>query len=285
MGTMAERYDLAAARYDRWWAPVLAPTALGLLGELDDLVERQPEARIVDVGTGTGVLAIAAVQRWPRVTVIATDASRGMLDVAATRSAAELGRAAGRITFRHAPADDLALADSSVEAVVSSFVFQLVPDRPAALRESLRVLRPGGRLAILTWLGDESAFEPDIAFDEALDELGDDIPDDDDEEPPRSGNFVSPAAAAAQVRRAGFRAVRSRAAELEHRYDPATYLEFLEQYGERDLFDSVDSRTREQLRAATQGRLNRLSIEAFAWRIGVVTIRGTRPTSPRGAGS
>ncbi len=276
MGTMAERYDLAAARYERWWAPVLAPTAVELLADLDDHIARTPAARIVDVGTGTGVLAVAAVERWPKVTVLATDASRGMLDVAASLAGSRPGTAAGRITFEQAAADRLPVADATVDAVMSSFVFQLVPDRPAALREAHRILRPGGRLEIVTWLADDREFEPDVAFEDALDELGDAIPELEDE-PPRSGNFASPAAAAAQVRRAGFRSVRAAAADLVHRYEPAQYLEFLEQYGERDVFDAADAATRRRLRAATKRRLADLPADAFTWRMGVVRIRAIRP--------
>ena len=60
----------------------------------------------------------------------------------------------------------------SVDVAVSSFAMQLVPDRPAALREIRRVLRPGGHLAYITWLDRGEAFAPHDAFDEAVLDLG-----------------------------------------------------------------------------------------------------------------
>jgi len=280
---MAERYDAAASRYDRWWAPVLAPTALRLLEELDEFLAERPGATVLDVGTGTGTLLLAAARRWPRIAIIGGDSSAGMLAVASKRARAELPDDTARLRFEIGPADLLPLRDASVDAVMSSFVFQLVPDRPAALREARRVLRPGGRLAILTWRGEEDRFEPDEALDDALDELGDEVPDEpDDEEPPRSGNFPSVAAGAAQARRAGFVGVRATAAQLVHDYDPATYLEFLEQYGERGLFEDLDEPVRRKLRAATARRLARLPREAFRWRMGVLTLTATKPPSASG---
>ncbi|HVA86114.1 MAG TPA: class I SAM-dependent methyltransferase [Candidatus Saccharimonadales bacterium] len=281
MTTMTERYDAAASRYDRWWAPVLAPTALRLLRELDAFLAARPQATALDIGTGTGTLTLAAARRWPGARIIGTDLSAGMLAVAAARARDELPTDAGRLRFETGPADALPLPDASVDAVMSSFVFQLVPDRPAAMREARRVLRPGGRLAVVTWRGEEPPFEPDDTLDDALDELGDEVPDEpDDDEPPRSGNFSSAAAAAAQVRRAGFVRVRATAAELVHDYDPATYLDFLEQYGERGLFEDLDEPVRRRLRAATARRLARLPREAFRWRMGVVTLTATNPPSP-----
>ena len=56
----AERYDRIAAGYAQWWAPVLEPRATALLDRAAADVEAGAR-RLVDIGTGTGTLARAAV--------------------------------------------------------------------------------------------------------------------------------------------------------------------------------------------------------------------------------
>lgn len=275
MTSIAGRYDYSASRYERWWAPVLAPTALGLLDWLAPYLGHLPEARVLDVGTGSGTLALGILERWPAVRLVGVDASAGMLDVARDRARQRLGPGFDRLTLVRASAGELPFDNGSVDAVVSSFVFQLVPDRRAALLEARRVLRPGGLLAIVTWLADDTRFEPDEAFEDALDDLAIDIPEDDEE--PRSGNYASPVAAVGQARRAGFRDVRAMAGELVHRYDPDGYLEFLEEYAERGLFESLGARDRARLRDLAGARLGRLPRADFEWRTGVVTLLARRP--------
>ena len=53
-------YDGIAAAYRDWWAPVLAPAAVRLLDRVDGLFSTDWRGTLVDVGTGTGTLALAA---------------------------------------------------------------------------------------------------------------------------------------------------------------------------------------------------------------------------------
>ena len=81
MTDQAARYDEIANGYARWWAPVIAPEALRVLDEIEPAIGMSVRD-VLDVGTGTGTLAIAAVRRWPQVRVTAIDASSGMIDAA-----------------------------------------------------------------------------------------------------------------------------------------------------------------------------------------------------------
>src|SRR4051794_41632361 len=81
MTDQAERYDRIAEGYARWWAPFLVPAAIDLLGRLEPALPDGP-IRILDVGTGTGTLGLAAVERWPNVTVAGIDASAQMVAAA-----------------------------------------------------------------------------------------------------------------------------------------------------------------------------------------------------------
>jgi len=210
MTDQTERYDRIAEGYATWWSPVHRPGTLALLDEVDAELASGAR-RLLDVGCGTGTLAAAAASRWPAVDIDAVDASGGMLAIAERVRAALEPAAARRIRLAQAVADRLPFEDGSFDVVVSAFVLQLVPSRARALREMRRVLRPGGRLAYVTWLRGGPPFAADDAFDDALEAVGlepryRDAGDHDD--------VASPAAAVAQLRRAGIAQARARAASL-----------------------------------------------------------------------
>ena len=93
MTEQAERYDRIATGYARWWAPVLTPAVLELL---DETAERLAAGgHVLDLGTGTGQLAIEALTRWPDLSVVGIDASgemRAMADGEATRRLSSAAR-------------------------------------------------------------------------------------------------------------------------------------------------------------------------------------------------
>ena len=265
------RYDRIAEGYARHWAPVISPAATRLL---DDLAPALPAGspHLLDIGTGTGTLALGALERWPETRVTGIDASSEMArwaDGEADRRLAPGQR--NRFGTRVAFADRLPFADASFDGAMSSFVLQLVPSRRAALREARRVLRPGAPLGYVTWLrGRGEVDPPDRVFEEVLDEFGFDPPEPDG----RSGDAASGRSAAAELRRAGFRSVTSREDVLVHQWTAGGYLDFLEGFAEETLFADLVARERRDLRRRALERLGELSADEMRLRLAVVYVTG-----------
>jgi ubiquinone/menaquinone biosynthesis C-methylase UbiE len=268
-----ERFDRIAAGYARWWAPVIAPSALTVLEELDAVVAGGAR-RLLDVGTGTGTLAIAAVRRWPAVHVVGLDVSSGMVEAAAAEADRLLpGAARRRLELRVAAADDLPFDDASFDGAMSSFVLQLVPNRFRALREIRRVLVPGGTFAWITWLSrDGEAWPPDDDFDDALAAVGEDPRGWD---PPRD-DIPDPAAAVAQMRRAGYVDARAVAGELVHPFTPDEYVSFMSEFDEEDLVSHLEPSVRRRFEAALSQRHAKRTADEMALRHRTGRVVGRR---------
>jgi len=269
--TLGERYDEIADAYARWWAPVLSTSARSLLDRIAHAVARTPAATILDLGTGTGTVASAALARWPEVRLIAVDSSARMLALAQLSASG----APDRFSTVQADAADLPLEDASVDAVTSSFVVQLV-DARRALAEARRVLRPDGTLAIVTWVGPDASFEPDLTLDDALDELGIDVPEDEEEDDETPGHFAAASELVDVVRAAGFRDVEADEGMLVHGFNAATYAQFLAEYGERALFESISPADARRLRRLTERYLRDLEPDQFLWQTPIVTVTARR---------
>jgi ubiquinone/menaquinone biosynthesis C-methylase UbiE len=267
----AERYDRIAQGYAQWWAPVLAPAVDRLLDRAGPWMSEDAK-RVLDIGTGTGQLAFGALTRWPAVSVTGVDASTGMRDMALGLAGPALGRDADRFEAEVAFADSMPFADESFDVALSSFVFQLVPNRARALREARRVLRPGGVLAFVSWLQDARAFEPDLIFDEALDTIGIGAREPDG----RSGDLPSVSRTAGELRRAGFSDAQAEGDMLEHRFTVDGYLNFLSEFDEETLFDELTRKEREQVLSTMRRRLSALPAAAMTMRFPIVFASGRR---------
>jgi ubiquinone/menaquinone biosynthesis C-methylase UbiE len=128
--------------YERFSVPALfAPAAERLL----EVAGPQPGERVLDVGTGTGIVArLAAPRVLPDGSVTALDLSPAMLAIA--RSAAEEEGLA--IAWHEGRAEKPPFPDAQFDLVLSQFAAMFFTDLPAALAEMRRVLAPGGRLSL-----------------------------------------------------------------------------------------------------------------------------------------
>jgi SAM-dependent methyltransferase len=272
-------YDHIAEGYARHWGPVIRPAAEQVLDVIAPAVEaalaagpepRRQEPRLLDVGTGTGTLAIAALERWPAIRVTGIDPSAGMLEIAREAAEQRLSQQHDRYLSEVAYADELPFAAASFDLAVSSFVLQLVPRRAAALREIRRVLAPGGTFAWVAWQRSQQPYEPDRIANEVLDEAGFDPPESDGP----SGDVASAEAAARAMRRAGFRDVRAYPKELAHPWDAAGYLAFLTEFDEQSLFAELEPDERADIEREVKKRLDRLRPEQLTLRLPVIYAAG-----------
>jgi len=149
--------------YDEFLVPRLfEPWAKLLLDEAD----LRPGESVLDVATGPGTVArLAAVRVGAKGRVVATDIAQPMLDIAKAKS--RPSAAAAPIDYLYSPAAPLAVPTGTFDAVLCQQGLQFFPDRPSALREMRRVLRPSGRTAIAVW-GELERNEIYAAFHAAL---------------------------------------------------------------------------------------------------------------------
>lgn len=134
-------WDRMAADYHSEEDPRFAPAHDHVIAR----AELRPGDAVLDLGTGTGSVALKAAQMiGPAGRVLAVDLSPEMVRVASAR-AVEAG--VTNIIVREGSAEAIPADDASVDALTSSLCLMFVPDRAAAARECARVLKPGGRFS------------------------------------------------------------------------------------------------------------------------------------------
>src|SRR5712692_5616549 len=133
----------------RRWHEKSVASRHGQSAVLLDRADLRTGLRVLDLACGAGTPVLAEARRvGPQGNVVGVDTSEAVLSLAR-----EYAQADGltNVEFRAADAGGLPFEDQSFDRVTSEFGAMYFPDLPRALAESLRVLRPGGRLAWLVW--------------------------------------------------------------------------------------------------------------------------------------
>ena len=147
--------DRTVAAWRKWHARIATFTR----GATEAIVEGahlRPGMRVLDLASGVGDPALSIAEEvGSSGRVTATDLGPGMMSLAE-----ELARKRGltNIEFREASAEALPFPSESYDVLTCRFGIMFFPDLPKALRECLRVLKPGGRAAFVAWGKKEQPF-------------------------------------------------------------------------------------------------------------------------------
>ena len=137
------------ARQQSTWASgdyAVIGVTLQIVGEtLAEAADVRAGERVLDVAAGNGNATLAAARRFAEVT--SSDYVPALLEKGRRRAEAE-GLA---VTFVTADAEALPFADAGFDLALSSFGVMFTPDHRRAAAELLRVVRPGGRIALACW--------------------------------------------------------------------------------------------------------------------------------------
>jgi len=155
-GAIAPRYDflnrLLSFGIDRRWRKKTVR-----------LLKYRSDARILDVATGTGDVALEIARTTPAsVKITGADFCQEMVDRGIIKVAAS--PYADRIDFKVAPCEDLPFASDTFDSITIAFGIRNVVDRKLGLAEMWRVLRPGGRMLILEFSTPRSTFFRQIYY-------------------------------------------------------------------------------------------------------------------------
>ena len=121
-----------------------------IISRMTSLAAPGPEDDVLDLGAGTGSLALAIAPLARQV--LAVDISPEMLGVATVRAG---NAGVGNIVFKEGPGESIPAVDGSFDIIASSLCLMFVLDREKAAAEIARVLRPGGRMVASVWGGSE----------------------------------------------------------------------------------------------------------------------------------
>jgi len=242
------------------------------LEELIAAAKLQRDDRVLDVATGTGIVAIEALKRVGNDgMVVGIDLSPGPLAIA-KRTAGNTNN----LQFLEMDAEDLKFLDGSFDVVLSEFALMFFPDSQRALREMKRVLVKNGRIAVSVHGSAENAPYLSVIMNALMKYSPEIIPSG----RPGPHRFGEPDLLRAEFENSGFKDIN--VAVFSYPYNAGTFEEYWNEYMEsaaasiRAKIESLDAelyaKIKEESKAKVQSSLKDGKIE-FPWQVLVASAR------------
>jgi SAM-dependent methyltransferase len=246
-----DQWERSAGGWGEWaqrLQELVGPVSHWMIDEL----RLQPGQTVLELAAGpgeTGFLAAELVQ--PGGKLISSDFAESMIEVARTR-AADLGL--DNVEFRRLDAESLDLEAASVDGVLCRWGYMLMAEPAAALRETRRVLRPLGRVALAVWGPPADNPWVSIAGEEVRRRASAPEP-----EPGAPGMFAFADAGRVEeeLAGAGFTDIRVEALDLRFKYPSfEAWWQISRDLGRplAELVDAMEPQQRDELRAALEQR-------------------------------
>ncbi len=144
-------FDTVAKGYDHPALDFFPQTAKSMM----EFLNLENNMHLLDVCTGTGVIALAAAEQLSEGRVVGIDLSNGMLSQAKNKAQIQSLK---NTAFKKMDLDQLEFEDNAFDVACSSFGLFFMEDMTKALKNIVKVVKPGGRIAMSTFTGD--AFLP-----------------------------------------------------------------------------------------------------------------------------
>ena len=254
---LTARYDREACAYLELWGPVLKTGGSRLLGELGQTRTQ----RVVDVGTGVGLLLPDIQSTFPEASVFALDRSPGMLTLAPSKFC--------RIVC---DAGQMSIRSNSFDLALMIFMLFHLENPIEGLREVRRIVGERGRVGTLTW-GGEFESRAERIWQECLDSHG--APEPDPTVQSRHEPVNSPEKMEGLLREAGFRSARAWAEDLVHPIGLEHLILLKTKMGsQKSRFDDLGEMKQEACIREARRLMSPLGPEDFISRGGVVYAIG-----------
>lgn len=153
-----DTFSLGWKKWDELMMDFMKPVGDEIIQQIDP----QGEDMVLDIAAGTGEPGLTIASIIPKGKVVITDLSDNMLEIALENATK---RGLSNVTIKACDVCELPFEDATFDKISCRFGFMFFPDMQLAANEMVRVLKPGGKIAIAVWNGPEKNFWITVAGD------------------------------------------------------------------------------------------------------------------------